>query len=84
MSSGETRQIKEQFRPLEDAARSFLPGFAGSAHCFAITRAYVRSLLEYDHIETYLRAIHPKIHRRLKSACLAVQRVQTGDKPRLG
>ena len=71
MSPREIAQIQHRFRPVENMARAILPIFATRAYCFAFTRAYLRALLSNGHVAGYIRAIHPRIHRRLKSAAFS-------------
>lgn len=73
MSPREIATIQHRFRPVENVARAILPIFATRAYCFAFTRAYFRGMLSNGHVAGYIRAIHPKIHRRLKSAELGLQ-----------
>jgi hypothetical protein len=61
----EQAQVVELFRPIEDKARALLPAFAAQAYRYSLTRAYIRKLLSNDHVAGYIRAIYPKIYRRL-------------------
>ena len=71
LSAKERVQIRKRFRRLEERVRLIAPVYSQHAYRLAFTRAYFRTLLSNEHIIGYLRAIHPKINRRLRSLILA-------------
>jgi len=65
-------QIRNIFRPIEDDAHSIFPVFAEQAYGHALMRTYIRALQSNDHVTRYIRAVHPRIYRRLISEPFSV------------
>ena len=65
LTRNEATQVLKLFRPIEDRARSMLPVFAEQAYRHALTRACIRKLQSNEHVVGYIRAVHPRVYRRL-------------------
>ena len=65
LSRSDVAHIQMRFRPIEDAAYSMLAGFEERALCYALARAFTRSLLNNVQVADYIRTVHPKSYHRL-------------------
>jgi DNA invertase Pin-like site-specific DNA recombinase len=65
LTRSEAEYVLEIFRPVEERARAIIPIFAQQAYQHASTRAYIRKLRGNERVTGYIRAVQPRIYRRL-------------------